>query len=378
MKILITDCFGRKAFDVFSVVNKYYGKKNIILAGFKNRAYKSLLMYGLQSMLLRKNSYEQFSLDLKVISDCFRNEKIVFLPIEEDTIALFIDFIEKEGSLNFRYLLPSKESFDTARNKYLLGGYCSIKNVLTPKCFEGLEFDDIKKNFVPLLVKPRVGTGARGHIRIDTPDELDILNSIVIDEYVIQERIDGGAAVNGAFFLCKDGKVLLSYCHQRLRTYPESGGVTVFSKCVDNPEIENIGKNLLSMLNWTGLAMIEFLWDDKRKKYTVIEVNPRLWGSILLDDFCGAHLLYNYIRIAQGESCFFSNIDKNTYVRWIFPYDIMNWIAKKGAIPGFWCFDKKTCYINLTNASFVRVFFLFVFTYFTIENARKIIEKWRK
>ena len=105
----------------------------------------------------------------------------------------------------------------------------------------------------------------------------------------------------GAFFLCLNGSVVSSYAHQRIRTYPESGGVTVYSESVDNERVLEIGAKLLGQLNWSGLAMVEFLWSETHNDYVVIEINPRLWGSVLLSELVESHMISNYVRLCRNE-----------------------------------------------------------------------------
>jgi len=104
--------------------------------------------------------------------------------------------------------------------------------------------------------------------------------------------------VPGVFYLFENGKMVSYYGHKRIRTYTIEGGVTVYSKISFNEQIKKMGENLLSKLNWSGLAMVEFLFDKRVNDYKIIEVNPRLWGSIFLSEFANTKFIRNYINLS--------------------------------------------------------------------------------
>jgi predicted ATP-grasp superfamily ATP-dependent carboligase len=98
---------------------------------------------------------------------------------------------------------------------------------------------------------------------------------------IIQEYIEGKGF---GFFALYDRQRNLKarFCHKRLREYPARGGPSSCCEAVFDPELVRRGRRLLESLEWIGLAMVEFKFDEARKEYTVIEVNPRYWGSLPL------------------------------------------------------------------------------------------------
>jgi predicted ATP-grasp superfamily ATP-dependent carboligase len=152
--------------------------------------------------------------------------------------------------------------------------------------------------------------------------------------------LENGRDVKGAFFLCNNGDVVSSYCHERIRTFPIDGGVSVFSKISVNKDILEIGSKLIKKLNWSGFVMIEFLHDKKLNTFKVIEINPRIWGSILLSEISKANFIKNYVQLSKNESLIYSEINYNAKIRWM-PFDLLNLIYSKGKIENFWKNDKK-------------------------------------
>ena len=45
------------------------------------------------------------------------------------------------------------------------------------------------------------------------------------------------------------------------------------------PELASTARNLLESLGWHGPAQVEFKFDPRDKRYKLIELNPKLWGT---------------------------------------------------------------------------------------------------
>ena len=379
MKILVTDCFNRKAFDIVNILQRSYSKDTIILASSKTVSIREQIIYRKRIIRIYKHNQQSFNAGLLKVSRMYSNEKIIYIPVEEDTTCLFLNFIKDTGSHNFNYCLPDIESFALARDKLLLNKFCIINKIPAPSIFEDIDYTYLNDNFVSLIAKPRIGSGAKGIINVDTIDDIYKLKNIKnIDNYVVQEKLKNGKDVKGAFFLCYRGNIIESYCHERIRTYPISGGVSVYSKITFNNEIIRIGSELLKKMNWSGFAMIEFLWDEKTETYKVIEINPRLWGSILLSEFAGTNFLKNYINLSLSDSIENSLIRKDVKIRWL-PFDFVNWFVLHGKIKSFWKLNREfTCFINITYASWWSIFWFHLFFYLNLSNFKTLLEKWKK
>jgi predicted ATP-grasp superfamily ATP-dependent carboligase len=312
------------------------------------------------------------------IGRAFSKDVVVYIPVEEDTTLFFLNFIKEKGNLNFKYNLPSLESFNISRDKFLLNEFCKNNGIPAPSFFTDPRMMPANNEFVPLIVKPRIGSGAKGLFSVISRAEFYKFSHINLNEYVIQEKIGDGKTVEGAFFLCNKGKVLSSYCHKRERTFPLDGGVTVYSKLVYNKDILQTGKKLLEKLKWSGIAMLEFLQDVKTGEYKVIEINPRFWGSVLLSEFSGANFVSAYIKTALGEEPVINENKKNVAIRWL-AFDILNWIKRRGKIRGFWHLNKRnTCYINCTYAKVFSSILFHLFFYISKENFKVFLKKWKK
>ena len=112
---------------------------------------------------------------------------------------------------------------------------------------------------------------------------------------------------------------------------------------------KSTSEKIIHDLNWSGILMIEYLYDERDDLYKIIEINPRTWGSIMLAEFSDSQLLGNYFRLCLGEPINKSNAASLTYIRWFFPFDLLLYIKSGFSIQGFWNFRKPdTCYITFT------------------------------
>jgi predicted ATP-grasp superfamily ATP-dependent carboligase len=200
---------------------------------------------------------------------------------------------------------------------------------------------------------------------------LDVINN---DEYFLQYFIGNGVNVIGGFYLMNKGVLQSFYSHQRIRTYPPAGGVSVFSKTIDNQRIKEIGADLLHKLNWSGWAMVEFMYDEETDEYIVIEINPRAWGSILLSEINQSCFIQKYIQLARGEEIQQCSINYDTYIRWLIPWDIIFYIKNPGKIKQFWRLNsKKTAYIGFTYSNIFKSLLFILYSTLNIKHLKKII-----
>jgi predicted ATP-grasp superfamily ATP-dependent carboligase len=98
---------------------------------------------------------------------------------------------------------------------------------------------------------------------------------------LIQERVSGSGL--GVSLLRWEGRTIAVSGHRRLLEKPVEGGVSVACETIEVPEVTLARcEALLAALGYTqGLAMIEFKGEDLEAA-RLMEINPRLWGSVQL------------------------------------------------------------------------------------------------
>jgi len=115
---------------------------------------------------------------------------------------------------------------------------------------------------------------------------------------LVQEFIDGNGY--GFFALYKNGKLIQSFMHRRIREYPPNGGPSTCAMSVFDERLISLGKKLLDEIEWHGVAMVEFRRETVTGEYYLMEINPKFWGSLDLAIFCGVNFPLMAVNMALG------------------------------------------------------------------------------
>lgn len=371
--LLITDAFARKAFDIIAILHMHFDDNDFIIgipSASKWSCFQANILYEGHKEILRVENQSVFSHDLLNISRKYATGNIVYFPVEEKTTVYYYQFLQKYGSCNFLYRLPPYPIFELGRDKRKLNSYCLAHGIHAPMQYRSLK--ETSASSLPLILKPRIGSGSSGIVRIATEDELSrIRGSIQDKDYVIQELLPDGRNVKGAFFLADQGRIISAYTHERIRTSPPEGGVSVLSQASCNHALIEEGRKLIEQLKWDGFIMLEFLYDGRCGQYKIIEANPRLWGSLMLSEYCGSNMIEDYVRLccslppSQNYS-----INTNVKIRWFFPVDLLNYVRSGFRIRNFWHF-RDTCFINWSYASWIRAVCYNITSIFKLKNIQR-------
>lgn len=293
---------------------------------------------GGSSKYVRKNYFFK-DLEITKILEIIKEDNIdLVIPCNEKSVELISENI---NDFQIPTLVPNIESFNICQDKLKTIRFAEKIGVRIPKTFVFNNIDELRDsidmiNTFPLVIKPRKSSGSRGIIYVNNKEELiSNLNSEYISKYnfpLIQEYIPQGGKAIGASFLYYQGKEVFGFCHQRIREYPPSGGPSTLAVSIHNEEAVNIGRKLLNNLNWNGFAMVEFKEDPRNGELILMEINPRMWGTIGLAFFSGEDFLNGLIKV------FLENVDPNQinksyhsgyYFRWFFPGDFMSILVDK-------------------------------------------------
>lgn len=133
-----------------------------------------------------------------------------------------------------------------------------------------------------------------------TASEIESLIADMGHVPMAQEYVPGDRE-HGFFALCVDGTPVVTFQHERVRSFRYYGGASAYRKSVNIPELEAAGSRLLRDLDWHGPAMVEFKHDPRDDEFKLMEINPRFWGSLPLACAAGVDFPYRYYQLAVGE-----------------------------------------------------------------------------
>jgi len=132
---------------------------------------------------------------------------------------------------------------------------------------------------------------------------------------LLQEFVPGRG--EGVFLLCERGRTLARFAHRRLREKPPGGGVSVLSEAIaPDPELLAGSERLLRELEWTGVAMVEFRRTPGGPAL-LMEINPRLWGSLQLAIDAGVDFPSLWVARLRGATPPVVEARLGTRTRWL-------------------------------------------------------------
>lgn len=371
LKVLITDVDSRKGNDVANMMQNLY-KREVVFTSRRDTSLQMPLVYGRKVHRLRTAHFEDFKADLQAIERAHAPSRLVYLPVSEKVSRYFYRYLEEvESTIN--HLLPAEETFKICADKERFQAFCEQANLPVPKAYKETDLPALIEDFRPVLIKPKQGEGSVGIRYYDTVESFERPN---FNTHILQEKVVSKDKVSGAFFLCKNGQVVNAYGHKRLRTFPESGGVTVFSRSDLNEDLLGLGAKLLAALNYDGLAMVEFMFDEPSQSWRIIELNPRIWGSILLSSVNGSDMLDHYVSLVEGTSFKQVEVKQNVFIRWFFPFELLGFLKGKLSLkqlvkPA----SGQICYINFTHSSWRRSLLFLIYFTVNVGSIRRMIKK---
>jgi predicted ATP-grasp superfamily ATP-dependent carboligase len=213
----------------------------------------------------------------------------VILPMSLELVEVFA---RNRSSLPDGVQIPIVEidKFEVAADKASAVSFARALGVPTPTVFT----DPSAVDRFPVVVKPSLGSGvvryvnnAKELVEAFTPDSV-IQEYLVGTSYGFSALFDHG--VEKAFFM-----------HRRVREYPVTGGASTVAESFYDERLRDHGLKLLRALGWHGVAMAEFIYDERDGEYKLIEINPKFWGSLDLAVAAGVDFPLLATRLALGH-----------------------------------------------------------------------------
>lgn len=244
------------------------------------------------------------------LRDTIRRHRVqVLLPMEEETLLTVLHHRDRLPR-SCRIPFAPASLIETARDKGKLLRLAREVGLPTPRTVEPEDPSDVpaaaRDLGFPLVVKPRIGTGARGLSYVDRPEDLlpawERASRPGLRP-LLQERLPPGGIGIGVSVLCAErGRPVAVFSHRRIREYPPTGGASTCRESVRAPVLERRAIALLEALSWMGVAMVEFREDRRTGEYPILELNPRFWGSLSLPIRAGVDFPDLLCRMAMGEA----------------------------------------------------------------------------
>jgi len=309
MAVLITNAENHKALVVArSLGNKgikvYCSSSEKFAPTFFSKYSKKNFMYADP-----QENPQQFLND--IINIVKRYKPTVLMPVNLTEILLIAQNIKEFPSF-VKFPFMDYKTIAEINDKLTLYKTAKSLNIRIPKTYEVKNKEELffltKELKYPIVIKLRSGTGSKGISYVYDKNELmekfmhtvSLYNLDSNNYPLIQEYVSGEGY--GVSVLFDRGKLKAFFTHARVREFPITGGPGTCRKSVRNIKIEKVTEQIFSYLKWHGIAMAEFKYNSKTEEDYLIEINPRIWGSINQAICSGIDFPYLLYKMALGES----------------------------------------------------------------------------
>ena len=206
------------------------------------------------------------------------------IPMNDD-VAILLSKYKKELKGVAEVAVNDWDTIQYSIDKLKTMSVCMENDIPCPQTFNSRdEFVKAKNVQYPLVVKPRTACGAVGFfVGNDYDSVVSYLDSAekkfgpcLIQEYIPQDDIQYKCEI----FIDTNGEMKGACVFAKVRWYPINGGSSCLNETVDRPDIIRDCEKLLKVINWRGYADIDLIQDPRDGKAKIMEINPRITGSV--------------------------------------------------------------------------------------------------
>lgn len=322
MSALVTNAQNRIAYNVV----RSLGRKGIALytADFVPRAMSFASRYSKGHFVYPSPFRDPEGFVQRLIEEIQRLRIDVLIPVFEETFLVAKHAARFSACVSM--VLPDYEQILIAHNKDRWSPIACQLDIPVPRSYstEQLRTGAVRAQDLryPVLVKPKQGGGAWGIQHIASSAALEMLlscdncNGLPWNRFFVQEKISGDT--HCVAMLLNKGKLRAKVAYQQLRDYPVTGGQATMRVSLRSDKAEAYLQHLLESLNWHGVCQADFVMDKDTQVPYLIDLNPRLWGSLAQASASGVDfpsLIYQLAR--EGDVAPVTEFRTGVVTRWI-------------------------------------------------------------
>lgn len=217
--------------------------------------------------------------DPAVVDDILRvvieYEVKIILPFVDGSISVAARCKEKMPSLFVPVSDP--ETAALMFDKISAAKAFAKENIPIPTTYKIIDAE------MPVIAKPRFGSASRGIQVFHEIDDLMHLHNI--SDYLLQEFIEEKKEYTVDCYVSQSGDILVTVPRERLEIM---GGEVTRTVTTKIPQLEKMSAEIIEKFSLRGPVTLQFLYDIKRNRFLLMEVNPRLGGGVICSIYAGA------------------------------------------------------------------------------------------
>lgn len=224
----------------------------------------------------------------------------LLLPIDEPDVRKTAAFEKQLSSRVHLPPLPTPELFDTLVHKNRLVDLLAEQDLPAPQTYDLSEvsYREIDHAFFPCLLKPTRGSAGTGIKKIETRYQLETLLDLRENHhYILQEIIPGQKIICN--LLAREGNICAFNLQEGLESRDYSFSTSI--KFINNDDVQELIQSFVSHIQYSGLANIDLLLDERDGKPKIIDFNPRFWSSLSGSKSAGIDFTMLTCQVALGN-----------------------------------------------------------------------------
>lgn len=268
-RVLVSDATSYKAVVICSFIKQYY--PDIFIVSCDHRPLSSWFhtKHSDVHVIIQNDIQKQDAYIAELASLIHTYHIEVFIPVNSNEMNVLLQHRESLGACLDYW--GSYDAFQTLNDKSRLQDLCESLQIRVPQ-----RFSTMASIRYPVVIKPAVSSSAKNvHYCYNQTQLTQIVQHF--DQWIVQSYVQGIGVGYSVF--ARNGNILTGAGHKRLAEYPISGGSSMYREAYVDDQMLAIATQLIEEMCWSGFAMFEFKLTDEGD-IVLIEVNPRIWGSI--------------------------------------------------------------------------------------------------
>ena len=212
-----------------------------------------------------------------------------FLEVYGDDATL-LAISRHRGKLDkhYSFLMPGAEMVEDVVDKFRFDALAERLGLPVPRTILSSEIrtvNDITERIsLPCVLKPSLHIGWRQSraiqevtkmpqkvLHAESLEELTLLHGKMrqfTPDFVVQEYVPGGPDCIYSFhaYYNRQSEPLAYFVGRKIRTYPEDSGTSTYLELVREPEVVQLGTEILNALKFVGPVKIDFKKDARRNR----------------------------------------------------------------------------------------------------------------
>ncbi|HJW03690.1 MAG TPA: ATP-grasp domain-containing protein [Azospira sp.] len=314
MRVLVLDGHSRAALETLQALGKVRAEVDVASETADALAFCSTYLH---DRLVQPSTVAQEDF-LAWLQDLDQSIPYALIVPSTEASLIALNGLPDDHPLRAKAIIPSRQSIDTALDKRKTFELATRLNIPVPPSHlllapgRAAPPHQFPAAF-PLVMKPvrsKVVIGKQlvtinAALVADHQARNDYLKSWLAHTPILESEYFPGHGV-GIELLFNRGKKCWHFAHERIHECPLSGGASSYRRAIEPPPAMLAdAERLLQELHWHGVAMVEFKMNGQvgsEEDYRLIEINPRLWGSLALSIDAGVNFPLGLQALALGQA----------------------------------------------------------------------------